>query len=1675
MKFSSKLEQEFYRVLGILDIEEGLGISIDKSNPFKPKISVVGGGGNIPFGNEGQILSWDSTGIPIAVDLNHNLIDGFNFLNLDDTPNTYNTHNDKILKVNSATNSVEFDFLKPVQFDLQGQGILRWTGVEWMFIEYSSAVVNSSLALRTGAGTIKASNAIDANDLVTLSQLTSGLSGKVNTTELLNYLRSDGDIDLAFKIKATEITAPEGSFDSLFLNGLTTASNSDILSIGSDNKIYKQPLPIFNLSVANGTGTPQFSLTGEDEVRFRGSGDASVSFDPVTKTVTITSTPGTSEGGDMLASVYDPAAVQANVYDRTNHTGMQDISTINNLTTILADKAESSVVSSINSRVSSIETTLPNLESVTNKSLTLSVSSTDTEYPSSKAVYTFVTGMIDSLPYPKNFLQLEDTPNNYTGAANRFLSVNSAGNGVVFRGITGSDFSSTVGEQVVRFVDGVLQLINVSDTAANSTLVKRTGTGTITANQATEPTEVVNLGQMDIALLDKASTDDLGTAAFKDFGNSPGQLVELGVDGKIDPMLYETSEGGGVVSVGLSMPEVFNVTNTPITNAGAFNVTLDEDYSIPTIAKQNEWDNKESTSNKVTSISATPNDTNYPSEKAVADYVSANAPADQVNSDWNATSGVAQILNKPTIGNGTLSLATGTGLTGSASFSANQSGAATFTVEAASGHTIPTTAQATNWTSAYDYSQIGHLELSGGTVTGQIKRTTDAVDGDDVPRLSQVQGMISDSGGGTVTSVDMSVPTGLTVSGNPITGAGTLAIGLETGYSIPTAAKQGEWDGKQDSLVSGTNIKTINGTTILGSGNIVTPNDNTTYTAGTGLTLSGTTFGQTITTSGTGTYVSSITQTTNGLQINLGTPPNTTYTNMSSAEITAGTATTGRVVSSKTLNDWLGGRLSTKADLVDGLIPASQLPSYVDDVLEGLYINATTFNDPDGDPYPHEDGKIYVDISEGSNKGSWRWTGTQYTKVEAGGVALGDTSSTAHRGDHGSEAYNLRHSHDNKSILDSISAGDISNWDAAFGWGGHEGLYRPVDWVPSWGDVTGKPSTFTPSAHTHNADDINTGILNIARIPTGSTGSTVALGNHTHTFASITSKPTTLSGYGIADAYTKTETDSLLGGSSTIPTYIPNETYNKDEVVINYDGLNSPNIYRSLVDENDSIPIHGGGNPWVYLGEEGEFPEWDEETIYNIGDRVIMYDDSITMIYEALVNSPGSLYDFVDWKVEGVTSLPIVWDSSTTYNLVAGFPVLTSHNGNYYSANQPTTGIEPGLLPSWERLNNREYDSVSFHVDDETGIVSLGGTYHDNDILNAYLQGEYVGGERSGLILNSVGALGTTMFKLSDDRTMISTSLVAADNSNGSWGYIASDIDETFGSWLQSDISSTYSYQSIGQRINNDDTNLYLEIGSDTQMTLSISTNGVYTQLQISKTEGNSFTDDINTKGLVYGDDYSFKGLEDDRWIPDLGAVKSQITWGNLIGKPTTISGFGLTDAYTKTEVDNLISGGGFGTVSSVAMTVPTGLSISGSPITSSGTLAVSLQSGYSIPTTAKQGEWDTAFGWGPHTSAGYLQSQKYKAITSVTSNITLAATHQDCLLDVTGTRTLTIPASLSTNFETGGRVDILIRASAKLNINGAAGVSLVHKDGSGNTSRDGFVMITIIRLSTNEYVIQGG
>ena len=88
------------------------------------------------------------------------------------------------------------------------------------------------------------------------------------------------------------------------------------------------------------------------------------------------------------------------------------------------------------------------------------------------------------------------------------------------------------------------------------------------------------------------------------------------------------------------------------------------------------------------------------------------------------------------------------------------------------------------------------------------------------------------------------------------------------------------------------------------------------------------------------------------------------------------------------------GAASGVAELdANGKVPSSQLPSYVDDVLE--YTAKANF------PTTGETGKIYLDTTTNLQ---YRWSGTAYVEISPS-LALGETSSTAYRGDRGKTAY----------------------------------------------------------------------------------------------------------------------------------------------------------------------------------------------------------------------------------------------------------------------------------------------------------------------------------------------------------------------------------------------------------------------------------------------------------------------------------------------------------------------------------------------------------------------------------------------------------------------------------------------------------------------------------------------
>lgn len=187
-------------------------------------------------------------------------------------------------------------------------------------------------------------------------------------------------------------------------------------------------------------------------------------------------------------------------------------------------------------------------------------------------------------------------------------------------------------------------------------------------------------------------------------------------------------------------------------------------------------------------------------------------------------------------------------------------------------------------------------------------------------------------GTGTVTSVGLSVPMGFTISNSPVTGSGTLALEFALGYSLPSDAAQGQWntaynqrlrwDGGSEGLDAG-NARTSIGATTVGSAFLTTPNPSA-----------------------------------------IRFPRVNANNSVSYLDAAAFLSAIGGLATSS-----VGVSV---ASLVGGLVPSSQLPSYVDDVLE--FANLAAF------PATGESGKIY--IAQDTNY-QYRWSGSSYVQIVA--------------------------------------------------------------------------------------------------------------------------------------------------------------------------------------------------------------------------------------------------------------------------------------------------------------------------------------------------------------------------------------------------------------------------------------------------------------------------------------------------------------------------------------------------------------------------------------------------------------------------------------------------------------------------------------------------------------------
>ena len=109
-----------------------------------------------------------------------------------------------------------------------------------------------------------------------------------------------------------------------------------------------------------------------------------------------------------------------------------------------------------------------------------------------------------------------------------------------------------------------------------------------------------------------------------------------------------------------------------------------------------------------------------------------------------------------------------------------------------------------------------------------------------------------------------------------------------------------------------------------------------------------------------------------------------------------------------------------------GLVPSSQLPSYVDDVIEayatydvsetGKLSNIKLYSDPDhANPITGESGKIYLNITQGEPPYQFRWSGTQFVDSNTSSLILGEVTGTAYDGGKGKYLSDWR-----KALVDNM-------------------------------------------------------------------------------------------------------------------------------------------------------------------------------------------------------------------------------------------------------------------------------------------------------------------------------------------------------------------------------------------------------------------------------------------------------------------------------------------------------------------------------------------------------------------------------------------------------------------------------------------------------------------------------
>ena len=500
----------------------------------------------------------------------------------------------------------------------------------------------------------------------------------------------------------------------------------------------------------------------------------------------------------------------------------------------------------------------------------------------------------------------------------------------------------------------------------------------------------------------------------------------------------------------------------------------------------------------------------------------------------------------------------------------------------------------------------------------------------------------------------------------------------------------------------------------------------------------------------------------------------------------------------------------------------------------------------------------------------------------------------------------------------------------------------------SWNNITGKPSTFAPSAHTHKWSEITDRITKVSQL--------------TNDAGYLTAHQS------LASYYTKAEIDA--------------KGYTTNKGTVTSVGLTLP---TGLVCATKTITT--SGTFAISLASGYSIPTTTKQTAWD-GAVSAKHTHSNKSVLDGISSVKVTHWDSAyDWYALMTT------DEETADGIINKWNEVVS-----FLANIAQTDTLSGIV---DGINKSISDEVT-RAKKAEGVNASGISTNKTNITT--LQGYFTSGSaKKALQLTNARKLWGNSFNGTSD---INGSIIVPNGKYISIGNIKMEYD------------ATNKALKITNTTTNEVANLYTSGGVSAYGvgTSSSSGGGLNGSVKAYADAIRLTTENLSEIASAY----SIKALSSriDNIATELGDLN--LSWNNITGKPSTFApsahthkwseitdritkvsqltndaGYltahqSLASYYTKAEIDAKGYTTNKGTVTSVGLTLPTGLVCATKTITTSGTFAISLASGYSIPTTTKQTAWDGA------VSAKHTHSNK-SVLDGISS---VKVTHWDSAYD---------------------------------------------------------------------------